>query len=694
MKATDALEDATRTYRKSLRLVAVFSLLSSLCMLALPMFMFNTYRNVIPSKNIETLIALFLLALVLLVTMGILDAARQIMMSKAASRFEMKLAGIVMAGELNRQHDPRSQTVGDLLLMRQYLSGGALTALFDLPMLPLFLIVLYLIHPVLGTVVLVGGLGLIGLALWADRETEPYLQKNNQNMVRSQKSLGMHFAMQEYVRSQGLYRQSLADWGQYQKELIASGMDHAAKTAAHTGIAKSSRQILQVLLIGSGALLVLAGDADMVVVFAAAIIGGRALQPVDQLVGGWKGLRQTYDAYKRLSARMAELSLPQAATPLPAPDGKVLLERVTYVPQPGKPPILRNISLSADPGDIIGVIGPSGAGKSTLSRILVGYLEPSIGFVRLDGQELKVWDPVARGFHIGYVPQRVDFFEATVRENISGLRNEDPPEWAVSAAQRAGVHDLILTMPEGYDTPLSKSGYWPSGGQSQLIALARAFYGDPRLLVLDEPNASLDQVGEQIFHNALKTAKASGITSFVATHRPAALQYCNKVLVLQDGRQTDFGPTQSVLGGKAVKTQAVGKAQPEAQAEARSEARTEAQAQAQPQVRTQARPNVQKGAGASGKAPARTPAAAGTRKAAAVSAKANGAGDNTGDNDGSDKSGQPSKTVGTDAPKPASGKAADPSAPKQKRVRQRFNVQDVMAAAKAQSSNKTPEGAD
>ncbi|WP_374764226.1 type I secretion system permease/ATPase [Yunchengibacter salinarum] len=563
MTPLEAYETEKAAFKKKMRIIFVYSLFINISMLAMPMFMFNTYRVVLPSENMSTLWALFLAAFVILSVMGLLMAARSIMLSRAATRLESNMAGVIMAGELNRQHDPNPQTMGDLTALKNMLGGSGLIAIFDFPMLPMFLVVLLIIHPLLALTVVIGGLFLLALAYWGEIKGARDMEEQQAAQQAAQRAMAMHFRNQEYVRAQGLFHQSVQDWGQHQKVNSTANMRLAANGGLHQGIAKSARQILQIVLLLVGALLVLSGNADFIVVFAAAIIGGRALQPIDMLVGGWKGLKQGWEADKRLTARLGELSLPDHATPLPRPEGHLQAARITYVPQPGQPPILRGVYINAEPGETVAIIGPNGAGKSTLAKLLVGYLEPSVGQVKLDGQDLSVWDPVTRGWHVGYVPQKVDFFEATVRENIARLRREDPPELAVKAAQRAGVHDFILSLPEGYDTPIQLGKFWPSGGQAQLIALARAFYGDPRILVLDEPNAALDSQGEEILHAAMHRAKQEGITCIIVSQRPSVLQHTDKVLILKKGQVDKFGPTREVLQGDRV--QAVSSTRAQAQ---------------------------------------------------------------------------------------------------------------------------------
>lgn len=571
---------------RSMKATGGYSLIAGLCMLGMPLFMFQVYDSVLISRSLPTLAGLFAFALIILIAYGFFDHVRQILMAKAALQFESKLSGLILAGELSRQSDTTAQTVRDLGTIRQVLASPAFYALFDLALTPLFLFLIFLIHPVLGVVVTLGAGILFAIGLWADRSTAGLNQAHNEAMIASHKSLEMHMGAQEYIRGQGMYRESVKSWGAHHGVQLEAFTYSFGLTSKFAATSKAMRQIVQILMIGSGALLVLADLATAGVIFGTAIIGGRALQPVEQVVGGWRALKGAYDTRKRLIARVAELSLPENRTKLPKPKGILSVERVAYTPRPGVPPIIRGISAVFEAGDTVAIIGPSGAGKSTLAKLLVGYLAPNAGRIALDGQDLHAWDPVARGIHVGYMPQQVAFFDATIRENIARLRTGDPEEWALNAAKAAGVHDLIMRMPQGYDTMIQRGGFMPSGGQTQLIGLARAFYGDPSVLILDEPNASLDAGGEQILHQALGRAKQRGITTLVVSQRPSILQFVDKVMIVQDGLVKDYGPKEKVMGAGSVKAVA---SNPNAQQQAAQKANA-AQSNAASQQTKDAKP--------------------------------------------------------------------------------------------------------
>lgn len=549
---TDYKEEERKLFT-TFRSAGLYSFLSSVCMLAMPIFMFSVFDSILTSRSFETLAALFIFALVILIVYGIFDYVRQILLAKAGLELESNMAGLILAGELSRQSDAGAQSVRDVGSLRQVIASPAFYALFDLPMLPLFLTLIFLIHPALGVFVLVGALVLLGMGIWGDRST---VQMNNEHMnamVASHHSLEMQVNSQEYIRAQGLYRESVGHWGKQHGTQLERFVSSFNITAKFSSASKSLRQIIQISMIAGGAVLVIFDQASAGIIFATAIIGGRALMPVEQIVGSWRALRGAYDTRNRLIARLRDMSLPEDRTKLPRPTGKLEIQRVAYVPRPGMAPIIRGISGVIKAGDSVAVIGPSGAGKSTFAKLLVGFLVPNAGKILLEGQDLHAWDPIARGLHVGYMPQQVTFFDATVRENIARLRLDDPEEWAIEAAQRAGVHEVILGLPQGYDTMIKRGHYMPSGGQAQLIALARAFYGDPVVLILDEPNAALDSAGEQILHRSLLAAKKARMTTVVISQRPSILNFVDSVMVMGDGVIKDYGPKDEVMSKGNVK---------------------------------------------------------------------------------------------------------------------------------------------
>lgn len=536
--------------------IGALAILASFCMLAMPVFLFQVYDRVLISRSGETLLALLLICVTVLVAYGVFDAAKHALLVRAGAKFEGALAGKVMAAELSRQSDPNTQSLRDIGTIRQTIGSPVMGALFEIPVMPIFTIIIFLIHPVLGGVLVLGGAVLIGIAIFGERFISEKMQANIENTIATHKLSEQINGQQEMVRSQGMYREAVSHWGDVNGKQLSSFIDTMTSVMSFSSSSKTFRQLLQIFMIAAGALLVLNNAADPGIIFAASIIGSRALAPIEQVVGGWRNLKQGLAAKQRLEARIEDLSLPTDRMPLPVPSGSLALEGVSYLPRPGAPVLLKGINGSIAPGASVAVIGSSGAGKTTLARVLVGFLEPSAGRVTLDGQDLRAWDPVARGLHMGYVPQKVDFFEVSIAANIARLRTDDPSDLVIEAAKRAGIHEMIMAFPDGYDTVLSRQGFWPSGGQAQLLALARALYGGPRVLILDEPNAALDNAGERVLHQALARAKAEKLTVIVITQRPSLLKFVDQVMLMEAGSVKDFGPRDEVLAKNNVQTAA------------------------------------------------------------------------------------------------------------------------------------------
>ena len=537
---------------RSMGTVAVISMIASLCMLAMPLYLFLIYDRVIMSHSVETLVAITVIVLVVLFAFGILDAIRQTMLARIGVRFESRVAGLVMGAELAQQRGANPQPLHQLAGIRQVMSSGIFPNLFDLPVMVLFVDLVFLIHPVFGGIVLAGIAVLLVITFLGEIATAGAIKQTQADASAANRKLDSHFRQQELVRSLGLYRESVNDWGTAQAKHLSGLLGIMARNNAFSAASKTARQIVQIALIGGGAALVIGDHVTAGVIFATSTVGSRALAPIEAIVGGWRQLKQASLQLKQLDARFDQLNLPDNQTPLPRPSSRLTADRVVYIPAPGAPPILKGITGSIEVGKNIAIIGPSGAGKSTFARTLIGALEPTSGQVMLDGQDMRAWDPVARGIHMGYLPQHVGFFEGTVRENIARMRRDDPPELAVEAAQFVGIHDMIMRFPDGYDTVISDAGFQPSGGQKQLLGLARAYYGAPAFVILDEPNANLDSDGEQILFRAMAAARAEGIATIAVTQRPSLLRYVDKVLVLKAGQVESFGPPSEVMKGNVV----------------------------------------------------------------------------------------------------------------------------------------------
>ncbi|WP_157255849.1 MULTISPECIES: type I secretion system permease/ATPase [unclassified Shinella] len=538
---------------KAMAGVAVLSMLSSLCLLALPLYLFQVYDRVIASRSIETLVAITIIACVVLVAFSLLDTLRQALLSRIGIGFEARMSGVLLAGELTLPRQTTAASLRQLSEIRKMVASNVFPNLFDLPVMLLFLFLVFLIHPFLGGIVFIGMVLLLSIAMLGEFLTRERVKETDEAASAAHRTLDNLLRQHETIRALGLYPQSVAHWGRDQQKHLTFLLQLLARTSTLSSTSKLIRQLIQVAMVGGGALLVLSDHVTPGIIFATSIIAGRALAPIEAIVGGWRQLKQASLALKNLDTRIASFNLPNRQTPLPRPVHSLTSDRVIYIPGPGKQPILKGISGVITAGQNVAIIGPSGAGKSTFARVLIGYLEPSGGQILLDGQDIRAWDPVTRGIHMGYLPQQVGFFEGSVRENIARMRIDDPPELAIEAARFVGIHDIIMRFPEGYDTVISEKGFQPSGGQKQLLGLARAYYGGPAFVVLDEPNASLDTEGEQILFATLKRAASAGIASIVVTQRLSLLHHVDKVLILKGGQVDAFGNPSDVMPGKLVR---------------------------------------------------------------------------------------------------------------------------------------------
>lgn len=540
--------------KRALAACAMFSGASSILLLVPSVYSMQIYDRVLSSRHGVTLLALTAIALGLYALLAALDWARGELMVVAGMRLDEKLRQRVFDAAMSR---PGAGAVAanaaqaDLHTVRQFISGPALHALFDLPWLPLMALAATLLHPWLGAYVVAATLTLLALTWLSEWRSAAPLVRAGVEGLAAQQSLAETARHAEVVRALGMQPAMRERWLRHHLAML--GWQSRASQAAETLGAgtRFARMGLQSLVFALGAWLVLDAELSAGGIFAVSLIVGRALAPVEQVLNLWRQVVQVRSAWDRLDALLIDAGQMPDRMALPAPTGQITVNQASALAPGGARPVLVGINCSAMPGDIVGVIGHSGSGKSTLGRLLIGLDAPAAGQVRLDGAELSQWPREALGPHIGYLPQTVDLIEGTVAENIARFGEVDA-EKVVTAARAAGVHDLVLKLPQGYDTPLGPDGAGLSGGQKQRVALARALYGDPRLLVLDEPNANLDADGEAALHAALIGCKARGATVFVITQRNGVLGLADKLLVLQEGSALAFGAKQEVLARFAV----------------------------------------------------------------------------------------------------------------------------------------------
>ena len=548
--APHPLAEALAACRRVLVAVALFSACVNLLLLVVPIYMLQVYDRVLTTGNVDTLLALSAMALVGLATFGLLDAVRLRILARAGVWLDRELGSPVLAGavaEARRAGGAVSaQGLRDLATLRGYLGGAGIMPLFDAPWTPVFLAIVFFIHPVLGWIGLCGALLLFCLAVLNDRATRKGLTEANQAAVKALNAADAAIRNADAITAMGMLPALARRW----RQTTDRGLDLQTATSdasgAIGGTAKFFRLCLQASMLGVGGYLVVGNQMSPGSIVASAIILARGLAPLEQLITAWRSLVGARAAYGRLAELLDRAAAQEAATVLPRPAGRVTFERVTYIPPGSQVPIVRQVGFNLAAGHVLGMVGPSGAGKTTLVRLLVGSLQPTTGNVRLDGADMGVWPDADRGRHVGYLPQSVELFAGTVRDNIARLGEADDEE-VVAAAQFAGAHEIILGLPRGYDTPIGDGGVPISGGQRQRVALARALFGDPALVVLDEPNAHLDGDGELALAATVRKLRERGVTVVLVAQRYGVAALADTVAVVKDGAIDAYGPRDEIL---------------------------------------------------------------------------------------------------------------------------------------------------
>lgn len=529
----------------------LFSLVSNLLYLAMPLYTYQVYGRVMTSQNTATLLMLTVVTIVVFAISGVVDDFRARILINYGVALDQRVSGRVFTSlfdaAVRGEPGARAQALRDLDSFRQTLTGIAAAAFFDVPWIPVFVGVLFLIDPLVGVVTVCGAAALFGLALAQARATRSALKDANEAALKSYAFTDAALRNGEVVRAMGMLPTLGQAWARHRFVTIERGAAAAEASNLYTDMIKTVRMAVQILIIAIGAYLILKGKIHSGMLFANMILASRALQPIERIVGAWDPLNNMVRAYDRLNVLLTKAEPAAAATSLPRPMGKLSAEGVNFAPTGAPKLVLVNINFSVNPNEVLGVIGPSGAGKSTLARLLVGIWKPLQGVVRLDGADVFAWDRADLGRHLGYLPQDTELFAGTIRDNIARFREGVTDAEVVEAAQLAGVHDLILRMPKGYDTDVGEGGVVLSAGQRQRVGLARAMLGKPAFVVLDEPNANLDAEGEEALMGAIDALKAAGATVVIISHKPGVFRAADKMLVLRDGRVELFGPRDQVM---------------------------------------------------------------------------------------------------------------------------------------------------
>ncbi|HEX2840981.1 type I secretion system permease/ATPase [Hyphomicrobium sp.] len=536
-------------YKRFLVWAAGFSVFVNALTLSIPLYTIQVFDRVLPSGSGATLIVLTVAVLGAIAAASALEEIRARLLVALGVQFDAQLSTQLFERLVERDGDVPGATKGavvrDLDTVRHAVTGSAIITLFDLPWTPLFLCACFYLHPVLGMIALFGALLVMGLAALNQILVGRKIGESSRLTEQSYRMTEGVLGNAETVRAMGMLPELSRRWADVRVRGIGLQAEASARNSGISSVIKFVRYALQVLIMGAGAWLAVEREISPGSLFAASLICTRALMPVDQLVGVWRQILAAWDALGRVEAVLATPARPRTME-LPVPEGRLSAEGVSYTVPGGRAAVLSDISFAVQPGESLGIVGPSAAGKSTLARLLVGAIKPDSGSIRLDGAEVWSWGRSQFGEFTGYVSQNIELFEGTIAENIARFRQADP-QAIVAAARLAGVHDMILGFPQGYDTRLLASGAPLSGGQRQRLALARAVFGDPKLVVLDEPNSNLDGDGEAALQNLLAMLKARRTTVVMIAHRPSMLVSLDKVLVLTNGTVADFGPVERVM---------------------------------------------------------------------------------------------------------------------------------------------------
>lgn len=532
--------------------IAIFSTVVNLLMLTAPLYMLQVYDRVIPSRSKETLLALTLLIAALFAIMGILDYIRSRMAARIGAIVQTRLDDRVFRAVLRRsvlssERSKPSSGLKDLEAVQKLASSPILFAVFDMPWAPLFILAIFSFHPYLGYLALSGGLFLVLVTFLTQRFTRKPEQDSTMATAQGEAFAETIRQQGEMVQALGMRDSVLSRWKRMRDNALDAQLKSSDLVGQFSTITKTFRYFLQSAMLGLGAYVVLRGEMSAGAMIAGSILMGRALAPVEQAIGGWPLVVRARQGWASLKTLLENTPESEEPLPLPRPRARLEVSQLTVVPPEQQKASLRMLDFNVEPGQALGVIGASASGKSTLARVLTGIWRPAGGAVRLDGATLQHYEQDVLGSYIGYLPQDVVLFNGSVAENIGRMLPEPDPAKVVAAAKKAGAHDMILGLPQGYDTPVYAGGSRLSGGQKQRIGLARAFYGDPVMMVLDEPNSNLDAAGQDALNLAIRQAKSEGRIVIIMAHRPAGIAECDTILIVDNGTAKAFGPRDEVL---------------------------------------------------------------------------------------------------------------------------------------------------
>ncbi len=544
------LEEILKTFRSSFITVGIYSFFINILMLAAPIYMLAVYDIVMPSKGLDTLVVVTLVILVFFIGGAVLEFVRSKVMIHISNRLDAKLnkrifdATFDMAAKYPGKATP--QPIRDFNTIKSFLTGAGAFAIFDMPWFPIYIAIMFAFSPIYGLYGLSATAIILIITIMNSKATKKGLEESNMLFQKSMSHFSDSIRNVEAIEAMGMRRPLYKRWMQKHYEYIKTHTEASSKAAAYTNASKSFRMISSSLMYGVGAILAITGQISPGMIIAGAVLLGRALAPISQIVGTWKQFTSARQAYHKLNELLKEFDEPQKRLSLPDPKGSITFEKVFVVPPMSKNPVLKGVNLAVEPGECVGFIGPSAAGKSTIAKAAVGVWPTATGTVRIDGAEISHYNKDELGKHIGYLPQDIELFEGTIAENICRFTEADPND-IVNAAKISGTHELILRLPDGYETKVGPGGATLSGGQKQRIGLARAVFKIPKIIVLDEPNSNLDDAGEYALMMAMQFLKQQGSTILFITHKRNLLALADKIAFVQDGTIKLYGARDEVL---------------------------------------------------------------------------------------------------------------------------------------------------
>ena len=546
------LREALDVARPHFKRAVFYSVFTNILVMAPTLYMLDVYDRVVNSRSGMTLAMETLLIVCALIAMEILEWVRTGILHQGCLQFDKKISerlfDSVFEANLRRYPGVSSQVLGDLRTLRDFLSGQCLVALMDVPLSMLYILIIFMINPIMGWMSLAGALALVVITYFTERNTQPPLSAATRSSIEAQNYASGSLRNAQVIEAMGMQRNIHSRWMHKQREFILAQAVASDQAGAFAAASKFVQMVQSSILLGAGCWLTIKGlfPGGGGMMMGASILGGRILAPITQVVGMWKHVVAARDAYTRLDRLLEAIPAKEAGMPLPPPKGMLSVENVV-AGAPGSPVvIIRGVSFQVPAGQVVAIVGPSASGKTTLARLLVGVWPAANGKVRLDGVDIYPWNKAELGPHVGYLPQEVELFDGTLAENIARFSHVDMQK--VEAAARAvGVHETIMGLPNGYETRIGDDGCFLSGGQRQRVGLARAIYGNPRFIVLDEPNSSLDEAGEHALVQTILSLKAQGTTVVVITHRTNVLVAVDLLLVLKEGQVSAYGPRDEVL---------------------------------------------------------------------------------------------------------------------------------------------------